>query len=152
MMNIAWGGPERPELNEAMKQWIESHIWSDGRTLPPSLTMGLFDEHAKIFAGVAFHNYDPWAGVIEISAASESKRWLTRPVLKAIFGYAFNDAGCQMVVARVDPEDKATVRIFKAYGFQEYVVKRLLGRDKDQCVLTLTDDDWKSNKFEKRVA
>ncbi len=140
-----------PEFNQAMKQWIEARIWDDGSTLPPSIMMGVCD-NGKIVAAVAYHDYHEKEGVIEISAASESKRWLTRNVLHAIFSHVFVTAKCQLCVARIDPENTSLLRIFKAYGFNDIRIPRLLGREKDQIVLTLTDDDWLANKFERKAA
>lgn len=139
------------EFNQAIKQWVEMRIWNDGRELPPSRMMGVF-EGGKIQAAVAFHDFQEKEGVIEISAASESKRWLTRKVLHAIFSYVFNDAKCQLCVARINPENTSLLRIFKAYGFNDIRIPRLLGREKDQIILTLTDDDWLASKFERKAA
>ena len=151
MIQIKWGGSSKPALNQAIKEWIEQRIWTDGRVLPPSVTMGMFDDGA-IVAGVAFHDWQPVEGVIEISAASDTKRWLTRPVLHAMFSYVFETAGCQLAVARIDPENKSLCRIFKAYGFEEYFIPRLMGRDKGQTILTLTEEAWRMNKFERKAA
>ncbi|MBX5206688.1 GNAT family N-acetyltransferase [Rhizobium sp. NZLR11] len=148
-MQVVWGGSSAPDLNQAIKGWIERHIWENGRELPEAVTMGVF-ENGQIQAGVAFHDWNPDAGVIEISAASKSKRWLTRNVLKELFGYAFQHVRCQMVVARIDPSDEPLTRIFKAYGFVEHRIPRLLGRDRDQLIMTLTDDDWRANKFNRK--
>ncbi len=147
-MEVVW--PSDPAMNQAVKMWIENRIWDDGRELPPCVTMGVFEDK-KIVAGVAFHDYQPKEGVMEISAASESRRWLTRNVLKNIFGYVFNEARCQLCVARIDPDNSSLLRIFKAYGFNDIRIPRLLGRSKDQIILTLTDDDWKANKFERKA-
>ncbi len=140
-----------PDFNAAIKKWVENRIWDDGRELPESVMMGVFDK-GKIVAAVAFHDFHPKEGVIEISAASDSKRWLTRNVLHAIFSYVFVTAKCQLCVARIDPENTSLLRIFKAYGFNDIRIPRLLGREKDQIVLTLTDDDWLANKFERKAA
>ncbi len=148
-MEVVWATD--PSLNHAVKMWIEQRIWDDGRELPSSVTMGVFEDQ-KIVAGVAFHDFQPKAGVIEISAASENKRWLTRNVLKNIFGYVFNDARCQMCVARIDPDNTSLLRIFKAYGFNDIRIPRLLGRDKDQIILTLTQEDWEANRFNRKAA
>ena len=148
-MEVVWASD--PAMNHAVKMWSESRIWDDGREVPPSLTMGVLEDR-KIVAGVAFHDFQPKAGVIEISGASESKRWLTRNVLKNIFGYVFNDARCQMCVARIDPDNTSLLRIFKAYGFNDIRIPRLLGRDKDQIILTLTQEDWEANRFNRKAA
>ena len=128
--------------------FLAQRIGGSERGFSPGTVFGLTKGDA-VSAVVLFHNYDPGAGVIEISAASDDKRWLTRPVLRALFGYAFNELGCQAVVARIDPERAALARIFTAYGFQRFDLPRLRGRNKGEAVLILADDDWRLNGFHK---
>lgn len=126
--------------------FLTQRIWGRDVAMSPGTALGI--THGEtVSAVVLFHNYDPDAGVIEISAASDSKRWLTRPVLRAIFGYAFNGLRCQAVVARTDQASVA--RIFTAYGFQRFDLPRLRGRNKGETVLILGDDDWRANGFHK---
>lgn len=84
---------------------------------------------------------------MEMSAAADSPRWLTRPVLRAMHSYIFNDSGCQMALMRVSEHNKRMLRIAAAYGYQSHRIPRLRGRDEAEIVLTLTDDDWKKGKF-----
>lgn len=100
-----------------------------------------------VCSAVLFHNYDPEAGIVEISAASDDKRWLTRAVLLELFSYAFGDLGCQAVVARIERETLA--RIFTAYGFERYDIPRLRGRGKAETILVLTQEAWTGNGFHK---
>ncbi len=110
--------------------------------------IGILDnDDGMLVAGVVYHNWYPETGVIEISAASINKRWITRVVLRAIFAYPFDQLGCQLVVFRVAPADKALRRILKAIGSMEYVIPRLRGRDEAEVIVTLTDDTWKNSKF-----
>ena len=102
----------------------------------------------KLCAAVLFHNYNPGAGTIEISAASDSKRWLTRPILREIFAFAFLQIGVQAVVARM-AAGRDLARIFTAYGFKKYDIPRLRGRDKAESIMVLSDDDWHANGFHK---
>jgi len=102
-----------------------------------------------VIAAVIFNNWDDETGVIEISAASDSKRWLTRRVLKEMFEYPFLRLGCQAVAARGDSENMSLHGIFPAYGFKRYDIPRLRGRDKIESVYVLSDDDWKANGFHK---
>ena len=101
-------------------------------------------------AVVVFHNYCPEAGVLEMSAAVESKRWLSRPVLRAMHGYIFDDAGCQLAVMRVSENNMTMRRIAKAYGYDETLIPRLRGRNEAESILTLTDDDWNRSRFHAR--
>lgn len=107
---------------------------------------------AKTICGaVLFHNYTPGCGTIEISAASDSKRWLTRPILWEIFAFAFHQIGVQAVVARM-AAGRQLARIFTAYGFKRYDIPRLRGRDTAETIMVLSDDDWRANGFHKETA
>lgn len=113
-------------------------------------TVMLVADDDRILAGVLFHNWQPGNGVIQISAASDSKRWLTRPILKDMFSYAFAEIGAQAVVACMDA-GRPLARIFEAYGFTKHEIPRLRGRDKAEAVMVLGDDQWKANGFHKEM-
>ncbi len=98
-------------------------------------------------AGLVYHNYDPDAEVIEISGASWINGWLTRSVLKVMYGYPFIDCGCQAVVQRVPDEDKAQHSMLKRFGAKRYRIPRLRGRDKAENVYITTREAWETNKF-----
>lgn len=114
-------------------------------------TVMLVGNAGRIVAGVLFHNWQPENGVVQISAASDSKRWLTRQILKEMFAYAFETMGAQAVVACMDA-GRRLVRIFEAYGFKKYEIPRLRGRDRAEAIMVLGDDEWKSNGFHKETA
>lgn len=101
----------------------------------------------KVAAVAVFHAYDRDAGVIQISAASDSKRWLSRPVMLAMFRYAFHTLGCQVAVCRIDPDNAGLDRILRAYGFERFYIPRLRGRDKGEAVMLLTQEAWAGNGF-----
>jgi len=109
--------------------------------------MGVANASNTIIAVMLFHDYDADAGIIQISGASEDPRWLTRPVLREMFAFPFDEIGCQAVVMRVDPDDKRLDRILKAYGFQRFDLPRIRGRDKGEAIFLLFDDVWRSSKF-----
>lgn len=113
--------------------------------------MGVADGR-EIVAGLVFSNYDPDAGVIEVSGASDKPNWLNRAILKEMFGFTFEQLGCQAVVMRVDPENKRLGRILTAYGFSRHDVPRLRGRDKAEAFYILGDDEWRANGFHKELS
>lgn len=112
-----------------------------------STAMGVIDDGGKLVAGLVYHNWYPETGVIEISVASITKRWLTRTVLRAIFAYPFDQLDIQLVVFRVAPADKGLRRILKAIGSTEHIIPRLRGRNEAEVVITLTVEAWQSSKF-----
>ena len=95
-------------------------------------------------AGFIYHNWNPEAGTIEVSGASTRRNWAGRDEVKAIFGYPFDELGCQMVVARHSVDNARVRRIWKALGASEYIIPRLRGRDEDEAIATLTVEAWRA--------
>lgn len=145
-MNILWGDSTNPELRFRLSSFVDRSIGGSGLGFGDGTAMGVFDGH-KLIAAVVFHNWEPRAGVIEMSAAALDRRWLTRSVLQRIFDYVFDDAACQMVVMRVSEKNRPMVRIARSYGFSEFLIPRLRGRDENEYIFTFTDDDWRSSRF-----
>lgn len=143
-----WLHPNDGDAYRAVKGFIDARIWGGASTTTDGTICAVSDGPAIVAAAI-FHNYDPDSGVVEISAASDSARWLSRPVLFDLFNYAFNQMQCQAVVARVDPGDKRLARIFPAYGFQTFFIPRLRGRNKGETIFLLTEEDWRANGFHK---
>jgi RimJ/RimL family protein N-acetyltransferase len=149
MTEVVFAGASlHPDLHHRMVAFADSLIGCHGRGFGECATLGVFAQDLLIGV-VVFHNWQPEAGVIEISAASTTPRWLRRHVLDRIFSWSFIDRGCQMVVARISEENKPLHRIFHAYGFKSIVIPRLRGRDEDERIFTLTDDDWRASKFKR---
>lgn len=103
----------------------------------------------NIIGGVVYHDYNPEAGTICMSAAG-SKGWLTRRVLHAMHSYVFCDAACQLAVLQVAEDNERMISIAERYGYRAHRIPRLRGRDKAEVILTLTDDDWFSSRFHRR--
>lgn len=148
-MKILWGGAADPKTNQAIADFVAAHIDGCQRGFADFTTMGVTDNGALV-AGVVFHNYAPEAGVIELSAASTSKRWLTRPVLSAMFGYPFQEISCQMVVLRVSERNAGMIAIAERFGFAPHRIPRLRGRDEAEIIFTLTDNHWRAHPVNQR--
>lgn len=153
MIQTLWAGGDE-EVNVALKRWAAAQIWpGEGREFgADGAALGVFDDETLI-AVVVFHDWEPKAGLIEISAAAISRRWLAKPVLWQMFSYAFNVVGCQLAVLRVsaDARQAHIHRMLTAYGFDHVRIKRMYGRFEDGLVFTLTDDDWRRNGFHKEM-
>lgn len=151
-MRTVWAHHDaNPDLYRAFCAFAASRIWDRPKEFTLGTAMAVVD-CGKVVAVTVFHDYDADAGVIQISAAADSAKWLTRPVLLEMFGYAFNELGCQAVVALVDPENKRLERIFGAYGFDRYFIPRLRGRDKGEALYLLTEEAWRDNGFHKEAS
>jgi hypothetical protein len=113
-------------------------------------TIGVVD-HGQLIAGLVYHNYDPEAGIIEISgAALPGRLWLTRRTLAVMYEFPFELCDCQMVVQRTPADAITLLGILAAYGYTLVTIKRLFGRERDGVVCTLTREDWLANKFNRK--
>lgn len=147
-MRAVWANhAKEPELTTQLGNYAALRIWGKNRDFPGSTCMAVVDDANTVCAVMVFYDYDAEAGVIQISGAADTPKWLTRKILKEMFEYPFVQLGCQAVVMRVAPENKRLGRILTALGFERTVVKRLRGRNEDECLFVLYDDVWRSNGF-----
>jgi len=109
--------------------------------------IGVIDSEGRLIGGMVYHNYCPEHGVIEMSGASMSKRWLNKRTMKAMFSYPFDGAKCQAAIMNTSEHDKALHRQLLAIGFAEYVIPRLRGKKDAAHLFVLTDDEWEKSKF-----
>lgn len=130
--------------NEAVAAWVAAHIPGCERGFDKPVAIGVI-ENERLIGGTVFHNWNPEAGAIEMSSAGTSPRWLSRKMLKAIFGYVFDQIGCQIVVMRVSERNARMVDIAERFGFSGTLIPRLRGRDEAEWIFTLTDDQWRQH-------
>jgi RimJ/RimL family protein N-acetyltransferase len=149
-LTLVWGGPRAPEINDGLVEFVASRIGAE-RGFGPCATLGLI-HGGVILAAVVFHNWHPEEGVIEMSSASNSKLWLTRPMINAMFGFCFGECACQLVVLRVSERNAGMINIARRFGFSETRIERLRGRDEAEMIFTFTDDAWKTHRANERKA
>ena len=109
--------------------------------------VGFLDGKGRLEAGIVYHNWQPEQGVIEISAASIHRKWLTRDRIKEIFGYPFDGIGCRMVVARIGEHNARARRIWRSLGAKEYAIPELRSPTEAEMIYTLTAEQWRDSKF-----
>jgi RimJ/RimL family protein N-acetyltransferase len=130
----------------AVGQFVSHQIWGGNEHVTDYCSMGVFRDK-ELIAGTLYHNWQPTSGVIELTSASVNRRWLTRSVIKAMFGMAFDMIGAQMVVLRVSECNTDMVTIAKRFGFSGVLIPRLRGRDEAEWIFSLTDDDWRKSRY-----
>lgn len=142
-MNLVFG------QDKAVGDWIASQLGQSGFAGYFMCAIGVVD-NGNLIGGTAFHNYYPKEGVIEMTSASINSRWLNRAMLKAIFTYVFEFLGCQMVVMRVSEHNSRMLNIADRFNFDLYTIPRLRGKNEAEVVCTLTNDQWRSSRFNRR--
>jgi hypothetical protein len=113
--------------------------------------IGIIDEDGRLIGGLVYHNYDPYAEIIEISGAATHPRWLTRGTIARMYQYPFITCGCQMVFQRTPADDERLLGQLAAYDYSFVNVPRMFGRERDGVLCTLTVEDWANNRFNKRL-
>ena len=146
-MRLVWLHRSHGAPFKAVEAFVSGRIWGKACTLAGDTAAAFVDKNNDMAAAVFFQNYDPDAGVIELTGASVSPRFATRETLRQLYSYAFDELGCQSVmqVARADDEHQA--KLLPRYGFKRFDIPRLKGRDQDAAVYVLHDDVWRTSKF-----
>ncbi len=135
-----------PVLNEATGAFVSQLCFGRPDAIEKFCSMAVF-HYGHMVAGTLFHNWHPESGVIEMTSASTDRRWLMRPVVKAIFGMAFDMLGAQVAVMRVSERNADMVAIAQRFGFDGVLIPRLRGRNEAEWVFTLTDDAWRASRY-----
>lgn len=107
---VAWAAERIPELH--------------GQGFPDGTTgIGVADENGLILGVVCFHSYEPWNRTIEVSAVSESARWmLARKAWSDMFDYAYLVCNVDKIWSRTPARNARALRFLKAVGFQQEAV------------------------------
>jgi RimJ/RimL family protein N-acetyltransferase len=142
MIELAYG------FDEPVADFVARHIPGCERGFSNPRAIGVVED-GNLIAGAVYHEWHPEAGVIQMSAAATSPRWLAPKVLHAIFAYPFELIGVQMVVLQVKDSNARMKRIAERFGFTSHRIPRLAGRDEAAILYTLTDDDWRATAFER---
>lgn len=137
---------QNPGANQALGGFVSLHTKSPA--IEKFCSMGVFED-GRLIAATLYHNYHPTNGVIELSSASISKRWLTKDVIRKMFFLPFDRLECQMVLLRVSEKNSGMIKIARKFGFSEVFIPRLSGRDEGSFVFTLTDDYWRTSPYRK---
>lgn len=135
-----------PFWDKRVADWTAARIPGFTRGFGPCQALGVTDGK-QIVGGVVFHDWNPEAGTVELSAAASDRRWMTRAVMNTVFRYVFDELGCQMAVARTESRNTPVRKLWAALGASEVIIPRLFGRGVDGAVLTLPVERWKASKF-----
>lgn len=135
----AGGTGRRPlDLIEGQKQaiglWLLDRL-PDVARLPGGYEAFGFARGAAIAGAVLYTNYVPYpdGGTIEIWAAGRD--WLSRRVLRVIFGYPFDQIGCHRMTALVGRRNRESRTLVEGLGFRlEGVARGGFGPGRDTMI------------------
>src|SRR5215467_4856004 len=119
-----------------------------GRGFGECKTIGVVRDDGEMIAGIVYHNWNPQAGVIEMSAAAiPGSRWFTRRTADVMYEYPFVQLDCQMIMQLTPADDERLLGQLARGGYMFVLVPRLLGRDQDGVLCLFTREMWIDNKI-----
>lgn len=125
---------------EALRVFLERGL---GISAGPAFFMG-WARPDGIVASIAFHNWHPDSGVIELSGFATRRDWCNRDRLRELFAYPFGQLGVRLCVWRTSEHNTTARRVCKALGASEYVIPELRGPGESEVLYTLHRDQWES--------
>lgn len=142
---IAWteSGPAHRALLRRVQGWIGlDRGWDEANTR--GMAVG---RAGRIVGGVVFHEWNPDAETICMSAGGEPG-WMTREAIFAAHDYAFGF--CQAVVWQVAETNTRMRRHAERLGYVGHVIPRLRGRHEADVIYIMTDAQWGAHPINAR--
>ena len=74
--------------------------------------------NGKIIAGMAVHDWLPHYKSCQLTFASETPIWATRPSIRAMLAYPFEQLGVQRIMTIIAESNTRAIRVNEHLGFQ----------------------------------
>ncbi len=136
-------------IDDAVAEWVAVRI-PHVRTregFGPYTCMGIATDAGQRVGGIVWHGYKPDYATIELSAAADSRRWLTRAVIREIFSYPFQFLNLGRVTTITPSRNRPAIHLNVKLGFQlEGIVRRGFGDD-DAIVMGLLREEWLEGRW-----
>lgn len=134
--------------------WVAERIQyvADGLAFGPCAAIGVLGEDNEMLGGVVYHGYQPQFRAIELSFASASPRWLTRPIICSLLSYPFDELHCRRITGVTPRKATSARRFLDHFGFKREGVVRF-GFGNDHAIISgLLDSEWRASKWAKPLS
>lgn len=132
---------------EGVRQFVAGGVWGDGRSFDENSSVIGIEDGGGLLAGFVFHNFDPHAGAIEMSAYARSPRWCNRKNMRDILSYPFGELGVRIVFARHSEHNKQARRLWVAMGGKEYPIPDLHAEGVAEIITVLSAEGWQASRY-----
>lgn len=134
--------------SELMAAWVRARIpFMDPEGFGPCQALGVVNAGGRIIGGVVFHGWNKHYRSIEMSAASESAKWLSRRLVAGILSYPFEQLGVVRLASVTRPEDTRTRHLLEGIGMTYEGTGRKVFGDYDGVGYSLLRDEWRAGRF-----
>ena len=110
-MNVIYGH------DEAVAEWVKQRTPYVVNGFGESTAIGVADSDL-LLAGIVYHEWRPAYRSMQVSIASEGKRWCSRRIMKSFYAYPFIQMGCKRITAMVAADNNDSIDFVTRLGFQ----------------------------------
>jgi RimJ/RimL family protein N-acetyltransferase len=108
----------------------------------PCVAIGVADQD-RLIAGVVYHNFMPKHANVEISFASDTPRWASRGVIRALLSVPFEQYECRRISLMIPHDADRTKRFCGGLGFvREGCVREFFGARRHGEIYGMTLKDY----------
>lgn len=133
---------------------VAKRLARDPACLPfgPAQGIGVINEAGALIAGVIYSNYDPDFRTIELSFAADTPKWLSRPIICELLGYAFDTLNVNRLNAFTPKKNGPARKFIDKFGFRrEGVATDGFGPGEDAIISRLLKREWLLTKWARPV-
>lgn len=130
-----------------IKAFVEKGLWQGTRHFGPCHCLGFANDSEGLVAGMVYHNYDPHAGVIELSGYAARRDWTNKRWVHLVFDYPFRSWDIRLLAGRHSERNRLVRRIWRRVGACEYLIPEMWGEDEAEAIAVLTRQQWAQSKF-----
>lgn len=134
----------QPRMHEQACAFVARGI-GNNTGFGPCASMGV-SRDGNLLGAVIFHDWQPDRETVEMSVHGE-KGWISRRVVNAAMSYIFDGLNCQMVVGQAASTNAAALALDRRIFANEVVIPRLMGRNTDGHIFSLTHEQWLSHRL-----
>lgn len=127
---------------------VSQQIFGESAGFERYSTMGIV-RGERLIGGVVFHDWQEKYGTVQISAAGMHGRWLTRPVINAVFHFVFDLLGAKVANANSPADNPPSVTMNRGIFANEAVVQHMFGPGVSGHVFTMTEIEWRNSRLYK---
>lgn len=140
-MRLVWDAPEQVTC------WMAARIpHMHGGGFGPAAVAGVMRGNV-LAAGVAFHDWQPGCGTLQVSIAGEG-RWASRRVLRELFAYAFQAAGANKLWAAMAHDAPGPLDFNRRLGFRrDGVLRHHFGPGKHAVIASMMREEWRRSPW-----
>lgn len=108
------------------------------------------ERNGETAAVVLFHDWNPSAQTMQLSMAADTPRWATRPVVAALFHYAFVTGGANKLWTAVPHDARRVIRFNEGIGLRrEAVLRHQFGHKQHAVIFSMLANEWRKSHWAK---